>query len=97
MHVVDNISDLDALRKLVLQKLCEHDLLDPSQTPLHEVKITRRGRQCGLFFQVQGPRRVKCYATWVSDEGRILFYDSLGVRFGETRVVEGPQATSLAA
>jgi hypothetical protein len=97
MHSVISLSDLDAIRNHVLEKLCEHDLLDPAETPLHEVGITRRGRACGIFFQVQGPRRVKNYAVWASDEGRILFYDSLGVRYGETRVVDGPAAPRLAA
>jgi hypothetical protein len=74
MHPVVNLADLDALRHHVLEVLCNHDLLDPSQTPLHQTVIKRKGRPCGLFFEVRGPRRVKNYAIWAGDEGRILFY-----------------------
>jgi hypothetical protein len=60
--------------------------LDPKQTPLHQAVIIRAGRPCGLFFQVQGPRRVRTDAVWSSDEGRVLFYDPAGRRFAETRL-----------
>ena len=71
------------LRRHVLLRLCGHDQLDPSQTPLHQAVITRSGRPCGLFFQVQGPRLVKTYAVWAGEEDRILFYDSGGARFAQ--------------
>ena len=70
--------------------------LDPDQTPLAQSLITRSGRPCGLFFQVQGPRMVKTYAVWAGEEGRILFYDSQGVRFAQTRLSEGPDPRQLA-
>jgi hypothetical protein len=78
------------LRRHVLEVLCSHDQLDPKQTPLHQAVITRAGRPCGLFWQVQGPRRVCSYAVWAADEGRVLFYDPAGRRFAETRLSEGP-------
>jgi hypothetical protein len=97
MNTVVNLPDFDALRNHVLEILCARDVLDPSQTPLHQTVIKRRGRPCGLFFEVRGPRRVKNYAIWASAEGRILFYDGSGVRFAETRVIEGPEAKKVAA
>jgi hypothetical protein len=78
------------LRRHVLEVLCSRDQLDPKQTPLHQAEIIRAGRPCGLFFQVQGPRRVRTYAVWAADEGRVLFYDPAGRRFAETRLSEGP-------
>jgi hypothetical protein len=87
---------LEDLRRHVLKVLCAHDNLDPAQTPLHEGVITRSGRPCGLFFQVQGPRLLRTYAVWAGDENRILFYDSTGLRFAETRLSEGPDPLRLA-
>jgi hypothetical protein len=78
-------------------QICAHDALDPDQTPLRENVILRSGRPCGLLFEVQGPRRVKTHAVWAGEEGRILFYDSQGLRFGETRLVDGPDPRALAA
>src|SRR5262245_1461761 len=80
---------LEDLRRHVLRILCSHDHLDPTQTPLHQAVVTRAGRPCGLFFQVQGPRLLKVYAVWAGEEDRILFYDSTGLRFAETRLSEG--------
>jgi hypothetical protein len=88
---------LDALRRHVLSVLCAHDHLDPGQTPLHQAVVTRSGRPCGLFFQVTGPRLLRSYALWAGSEDRILFYDSTGLRFAETRLSEGPDALELAA
>ncbi len=88
---------LNAVREHVLKVLCVHDQLAPDQTPLRETVIMRSGRACGLFFSVQGPRRVKTYAVWAGEEDRILFYDSNGLRFGETRLIDGPDPRKLAA
>jgi hypothetical protein len=86
---------LEALRDHVRVMLCQHDHLDPAQTPLHQSVITRSGRPCGLFFEAQGPRRVKAYAVWAGEEGRILFYDSGGQRFAQTRLSEAPDPLRL--
>jgi hypothetical protein len=90
MQTVVALPTLDELRRHVLTTLCAHDQLDPEQTPLHQALITRRGRPCGLLFQVQGPRLLKTYAVWAGEEDRILFYDSGGVRFAESRLSEAP-------
>ena len=88
---------LEDLRRHVLRTLCAHDQLDPAQTPLHQAVITRAGKPCGLFFQVKGPRLLKVYAVWAGEENRVLFYDSTGLRFAETRLSEGPDPIDLAA
>jgi hypothetical protein len=96
MDTVVCLHTLEQLRAHVLEVLCRHDHLDASQTPLHQALLTRSGRPCGLFFQVQGPRLVKNYAVWAGEEDRILFYDSTGQRFAQTRLSEGPDPLRLA-
>ncbi len=91
------LPSLEDLRRYVLQTLCSHDHLDPKQTPIQQALITRSGRKCGLFFQVKGPRLLKTYAVWAGEENRILFYDSTGLRFAETRLSEGPDPLEVAA
>lgn len=91
------LPSLDALRAHVLETLCSHDHLDPKQTPLRQAAITRSGKPCGLFFQAQGPRLLKTYAVWTGEDNRILYYDSTGVRFAETRLSEGPDPLQIAA
>lgn len=90
--VVAALPTLEDLRSYVLQTLCRHDNLDPRQTPLSQAAITRAGKRCGLFFQVQGPRMVRAYALWTSEENRILFYNSTGMRISETRLSDAPAA-----
>lgn len=97
MNSVVSLPTLDALREHVRNTLCAQDQLDPTQTPLHQAIITRSGRPCGLFFQVQGPRMVRTYAVWAGEEDRILFYDSNGQRCGEVRLTEAPDPRKLAA
>ena len=94
---VTSLPTLAELRRHVLQRLCAHDQLDADQTPLHQAVIKRSGQPCGLFFQAQGPRLVKTYAVWAGHEGRVLFYDSTGRRFAETRLSDGPDPLELAA
>jgi hypothetical protein len=95
MDAVACLPTHDQLLDHVRQVLCDHDQLDPAQTPLFQAVITRGGRPCGLFFQVQGPRRVRTYAVWAGEEDRILFYDSQGVRFAQTRLSEAPDPLKL--
>lgn len=97
MHTVAALPTLDQLRRHVLLTLCARDNLDPSQTPMHQSVLTRSGRPCGLFFQVQGPRLLKTYAVWAGEEDRILLYDSTGLRFAEIRLSEAPDPLKLAA
>jgi hypothetical protein len=97
MDAVVCLPTLEALRAHVLTTLCGRDQLDPQQTPLHQAMITRAGKPCGLFFQVQGPRLVKTYALWAGEEDRILFYDSAGARFAQSRLSDAPDPRQLRA
>ena len=96
MDAVLCLPTLEELRDHVRAVLCGRDRLDPAQTPLRQSLIKRAGRPCGLFFQVQGPRQVKTYAVWAGEEGKILFYDSQGLRFAQTRLSEGPSLREVA-
>jgi hypothetical protein len=87
---------VEALLHHVHHVLCGKYHLDPVQTPLQKALIVRRGKPCGLFFHVQGPRLLKNFAIWAGDEGRILFYDCRGERFGETQLSEAPDPRRLA-
>jgi hypothetical protein len=97
MDTVCRLPTLEKLREYVKSVLCQRDRLDPEQAPLTESVVRRRGRACGLFFQLQGPRRVRTYAVWAGDEAesRLLFHDSTGARFAECRLVEGPDPREL--
>jgi hypothetical protein len=97
MEAVASLPTLDDLRRHVREILCSHDRLDPAHTPMQQALIKRSGRPCGLFFQVQGPRQLRAYAVWAGEEDRILFYDSTGLRFAETRLSEAPDPLRLAA
>jgi hypothetical protein len=92
-----SLPTLEKLRGHILQILCAQDRLDPEQTPLYQAVIRRSGKPCGLFFQVQGPRKLQTYAVWAGQENRILFYDSTGQRFAVSRLCEGPDPLELVA
>jgi hypothetical protein len=63
----------------------------------HEALLKRAGKPCGMTFQVEGPRMVRIYAVWAAQEKRIIFYDSTGARFAETRLMKSPDPRKLAA
>ena len=87
--VVD-LPSFDSLVDYVRQTLCDHDKLDPGQTPLSRACLRRQGRVCGMIFELEGPRLLRTYAIWAGDEQRLLFYDSTGKRFAEVRLGDGP-------
>ena len=97
MNDTHSLPTVEDLTRFVHVTLCEKDQLDPDQTPLSLTLITRRGKPCGLFFHVQGPRLLKNYAVWAGEENRILYYDGTGERFGETQLSESARPRRLAA
>lgn len=78
------------VRTFVRQVLGNHDRLEASEFPFFEGPITQNGRTCGLIFELHGPRLMRSRAIWAADEHRILFYDSMGLRFSEVRLSEAP-------
>lgn len=97
MRDVAALPTLNELQVYVLNILCQNDNLDPDQTPLEQALITRHGRPCGLYFQIQGPRLLKNYAIWAGEENRIIYYNSSGERVAETKLSEAPDPRALAA
>ena len=97
MRDIAALPTLPELRLHVLTMLCRNDNLDPQQTPFQQALITRKGKPCGLFFQVEGPPLVKNFAIWAGNENRILYYNCNGERVAETRLSESPDPDALAA
>src|SRR4051812_2692479 len=95
MDEIISLPTLDDLSRHVRLVLARADNLDPEQAPMSQEVLLRSGRPCGLFFQIQGPRRVKAYAVWAGEEGRVLYYDSQGRRFAQTRLSAGPDPARL--
>ncbi len=83
-------SAVEDLAQYVHSVLCDKDALDPVQAPLFRTPLKRRGRVCGLVFHVEGPRLLRTSAVWSSDDSRIIFYDSSGIRFQEVVLSENP-------
>jgi hypothetical protein len=87
---------LAELAAYIHRALCDQDTLDPEQTPLLRTPIVKSGRLCGALFHVVGPRLLRTSAVWSADDGRILFYDSIGQRFNAVRLSEAPDSAELA-
>jgi hypothetical protein len=85
-------SALEELAGYVHSVLCDKDALDPAQAPLFRTPLRRGNRSCGFVFHVEGPRLLRTSAVWSSDDNRIIFYDSSGLRFQETTLSESPAA-----
>ncbi len=85
------ISSMDELREYVLETLCEHHQIQPNAFPMTECVLRRRGRPCGVFFCLYGPRLTKCTAIWETERNQILFYDARGERFLKTQLLESPR------
>jgi hypothetical protein len=92
-----SLPTLNDLRSHVLDTLCAHDGLDPTQTRLDQAMILQRGKPCGLFFHLSGPRLLRTSAVWAGPEDRIFFYDSTGQRYKETRLTDAPDPMDPAA
>ena len=93
--ITATLSSVADLTAFVHERLCTHDDLDPRYIPLYKSPLLKKGKQCGLFFHIQGPRLVKSYAVWSAEEGRVLFYDGQGNRFDEVQVSEGPNFSGM--
>ncbi len=77
----NTIRTLDDLRLFVHGTLCDKENLLRDQFEMTEMKLMRRGRDCGIQFCLQGPRSVRLGAIWASDQNTIFFYDARGQRY----------------
>lgn len=80
------VASFDELLEFVERQLCGQGDLEPGVFPLTHRPLLRRGQQCGAFFCLHGPRRVRLTAVWDAAVGRVLSYDSAGKRVGEFAV-----------
>lgn len=72
--------DVDRLRTLVEQRLCEIGHLEQNQFPMTQRELNRGGRTCGFYFCVHGPRSVKLTAIFDFATEMVMLYGSDGVR-----------------
>ncbi|GAB6167204.1 hypothetical protein JCM19992_32040 [Thermostilla marina] len=84
------LTTIEELREYVYHTLCEHDFLQPDYFPMTERMLFRKGKPCGIFFCVHGPRAVKLTAIWETEQNQILFYGSTGERFLVVQLAESP-------
>ncbi|XZE52332.1 hypothetical protein SH139x_004023 [Planctomycetaceae bacterium SH139] len=70
----------DALRQLVRGRLAELGHLEIDAFPMTERVVVKRGKPCGVYFCMHGPRSVKLTAVIDLNAKKILFYGSDGQR-----------------
>lgn len=81
------IESLDDLRIFVNRTICDLEQLELGAFPISERVLLRRGKPCGIYFCLHGPRSVKFSAIWETEQHRILFYDAAGERYHRTQLV----------
>jgi len=90
-HRATAISSDSRAQRDSTRRACQANLLNPVQDRGEQLS---RHRYFGhLEDDVLGAVRV--YAIWAGDENRILFNDSTGVRYAETRLSDAPDPTVL--
>ena len=98
MLAQDNcVQNLEELRALVYNTLCEIDQLEPGVFPMTERILVRADKPCGIHFCLHGPRRVKYTSIWETDCNTILFYGPTGERLHKTQLVDAPELAMLPA
>src|SRR5688500_7039016 len=91
------IDDLDDLRQYVHSTICDHNELEANAFEVTERILVRRGRRCGIFFCLPGPRSVKLTAVWETDRNTVLFYGSAGQRLLTINLAAAPKLQLTAA
>ena len=82
--------DYRQLRQYVSHTLCRENDIEVGVFQVTERILIRRGRPCGIYFCLHGPRSVKLTAIWETDKNTILFYGSTGERFKQTKLTDSP-------
>jgi hypothetical protein len=91
------LKDLHAIRRYVVETLCEKDQLEANFFPVSEQVLVRGGAPCGVYFCLHGPRSLCLTAVWETDSNTILFYGSRGERFRKTQLISPPGIVAPAA
>lgn len=81
------INNLNDLRDFVYETLCSQNELEAGAFGMSERILVRRGKPCGLYFCVHGPRSVKLTAIWETEGNSVLFYGSSGQRRGKAQLL----------
>jgi len=76
-----SVETREELKDFVYETLCQHEELEPGAFPMTEQVLTRSGKECGVYFCLNGPRSVRCTSIWESNGNKILFYGANGERF----------------
>ena len=84
------IRDLSELRNYVSRILCQRNDIEVGVFQISERVLTRRGKPCGIFFCLHGPRSVKLTAIFETDKNCVLFYGSSGEKFQKTKLTQTP-------
>jgi hypothetical protein len=82
--------DFSQLRQFVSCTLCQQNDIELGVFQVTERVLTRRGRPCGIFFCLHGPRSVKLTAIWETERNTIRFYGSTGHKFQTTKLETSP-------
>lgn len=88
--------DLDTLRQYVHERICDQNELEINVFQTTERMLTRRGKPCGIFFCLHGPRSVKFTAIWETERNTILFYGSTGERQQKIKLAASPELQVIA-
>lgn len=80
--------DVADLRQYVHKRICDQNELEFNVFRITERLLTRRGKPCGIFFCLHGPRSVKFTAIWETDSNALLFYGSTGERVQKIKLAE---------
>lgn len=70
------------IRNYIHEELCQRNQLMRGAFPITERMVTKRGKPCGVFFCLHGPRSVRLTAVFDFHESKVWFYDSCGKRAG---------------
>ena len=89
------IHNLEDLRAYVQQTICDQNELEADVFPTTERILLRRGKPCGVFFCLHGPRSVKFTAIWETDRNMVLFYGSSGERLHKAQLTGCPSLQPL--
>jgi hypothetical protein len=92
-----SLHDVEELRRYVQETICNQNELEVNYFQITERTLTRRGRPCGIFFCLHGPRSTKFTAIWETDRNTILFYGSAGQRQLKAQVSIEPRLQLQAA
>jgi hypothetical protein len=95
LRSIESFSSLEELAKFIWISLAKPDRLDLDQVDRRIAPVRRGEALTSWEFLLEGPRRLRMVALWLVDTQQILFYDSTGKRFRETRLMNSPHGSDM--